>query len=112
MLDAVVLCENNRNFELAHLKKKKKKKKKEKHFGCLATSWLGTFMMPSHGARRVVGHETLKNEQYIAMKAYKVSFLRFKSFFLSMLSLPIESTDSIRSLMQVLTALVGGSLQH
>jgi len=35
----------SRKLELAHLKKKKKKRKKEKHFGCLATFWFGTFAM-------------------------------------------------------------------
>jgi len=56
-------------FELAHLKKKakkkkkKKKKKKEKHFGHLATFWLGTFAMLFSATGCVFVMKTLENEQ-------------------------------------------------
>jgi len=44
---AKTIVKESCKFELARLKKKKnkKKKKKEKHFGRLATFWLGTFAM-------------------------------------------------------------------
>ena len=45
----------SRKFELARLKKKKKKK--EKHFGCLATFWFGTFTMLFSVTGRAVRHE-------------------------------------------------------
>jgi len=37
--NAAVFCKKHQK------KKKKKKKKKEKHVGCLATFWFGTFVM-------------------------------------------------------------------
>jgi len=46
---AKTIVKESRNFELVRLKKKKKKKEKKKkerkHFGRMATFWLGTFAM-------------------------------------------------------------------
>ena len=63
------------SFKLACLKKKKKK---EKHFGCLATFWFGTFMMLFWASGHLVHHETLKDEQYMVVS---LLFLRFWEIF-------------------------------
>ena len=52
-------------------KKKKKKKKKENHFGCLVIFWFVTFAMLFHATGHIVHNETLKDEGYVVIKAYK-----------------------------------------
>ena len=63
---AKTIMKESRKFELARLKKKKKKrkkKKKEKHFGCLATFWFGTFAMLLAPLGVLFVMKTLKDEQ-------------------------------------------------
>jgi len=60
---AKTIVKELRKFELARLKKKKKKKKKrkqEKHFGCLANFWFGTFVMLFSTTGCVVSHENTR----------------------------------------------------
>ena len=69
------IVKDSRNFELVCLNKKKKERK---HFGRLATFWFGTFST----TRCVVGHEALKNEWYVVIKAYKFTvFEILRGFF-------------------------------
>ena len=76
------------NFELARLKKKKKKKER-KTFGRLAILWFGTFAMLFHATKHVVGHEALKNEWCIVIKAYRFSvFEILRDFVLSYIVCP------------------------
>jgi len=66
---ARTIVRDSGNTELAHLKKKEERKKNI-HF---ASSWFGTFVMLSCATGSVVGHKTLDDEWYIAIKAYKLT---------------------------------------
>lgn len=73
------LCENycdSHNLELAHLKRKEEK-----------TIY--------HTMRRLVGHESPQHEWYIVIKPYKAYFESIIMHCMSVLSIPIESTDSM-----------------
>ena len=83
------------NFELSCLKMKKE----DKHFGCLASLWLGTSSMSFHSTRSLVGHETLEDERHVVIKAqYKLIVLRFLCIIVYCMpaqSLHRESTNSM-----------------
>jgi len=52
---AKTIVKESCKFELARLKKKK-----EKHFGCLATFWFGTFVMLFSTTEGVVRHKNTR----------------------------------------------------
>ena len=70
---------------LARRRRRKRRRKKEKHFGCLATFWFGTFVMLFHATGHVVGHKN--TELYVVIKAYKLTVLR-DIFILSHIACP------------------------
>ena len=54
------------------------------------SSWFGTFMMLSRATGSLVSHETLEDEWYVVIKAYKPTvFEILRDFFIIIIACPL-----------------------